>query len=1478
MKNNECSSVYCNEELFKTGVCKIDDPITKTQWLTNIIIFENTNGNYTLYANQLSFGFTIFFETVSSNNKERIFYAMIYNEDKYIFKNENDSFVPYIKQKINSIENKELINPQIFFFYNNYQKFIYSIGSRNSNIELLIIEDDKKDLIVYNSSYFLNCTNRIIKGISSFVYIFNSEYLVYGTVTELENDPLNNYLTFYYYKLTYSQNIEHELIVQLQYSNDLGNTKGDFISCFNFDNRLGHISCFYLSNDNYYTIIGIENNMILLSFTVNNKTIIGSPSNKNNDNLYFLKGVNIGINKAIYCYYSGENDEIPTFLFKTIDKNDFSLSNLYTEFPVIYLNDTYYSFNNNIKYNDLTIINSEQFYFISTNKDNNFIIITHFQFYISDGHKLLIRYYTIKLQEYYNIKILNGLNSVNFNSESDHYLTLVLDFCFYDSYQSPDEIIHNSALIFLSYINRTYENNIDFIEYAFNNNKNYIIVNFTENFKIENNIFGYNISKIVIMDFTDREEIKYYHGITEEPWDLDNSYLLDPNHDLIKVNITNYSFDKIQINLNYKLIISPPIQIQDFNNYCDNYNDNFGNINDTTAYEKIKNKNSIYSNYDININEELSAECNDTNCTLCLRDNRYYCIVCKDNIYTIIYNNSYKNDKLKICTKDINITKESVNEIDTTINIESTNLNTSIISNINIESSIDYKVNSSHINDIKSSIYEELTNTEKVTNINNSDKIYISIISTSLESTNNDIFVDTDKNTEIIETTSSNIDTKKVTDISETDNKLLLEDLLNNKYKDLVLSDDQIKQLYEDIHNYIINKYDGNDTKINTSNVKIEISQLDSQQNSEFSNINLQTCRNILKDKYGDLLTMLKFDIIIENEKSTFVQYEIYDQTSKKILELKECSGNNVIINVPINLEPTIESLYNMLSKYGYNLFDANDPFYNDICAIYTTENETDILLYDRRMDIYSSTLNISLCQEGCKFIYYNSKTKKAECDCPLQQKSINTNLNTSEFKFNHNKMIAKFYEYFQNSNFKVLNCFKLVFHKIIFVKNIGSIIMTIFKGIMIILTLIFILKDFKKINFYIQDIIKNKIINNENNNNNSNNYIKKEKLYKAKKKKLSNTRKMRNFYKRKTKKTQTDNINFKNAPPKKRNIKKQKTYSISRNFTSNSNKFNLIDNNYNSFNEFIKNKKIEKKENIYNINGININIFNNNKSNKRIFFYKNKKSRSDRKLNSIKLKKCEYNKNWRINNYSKNKINNSNNNSSIIELNDYEMNMLKYEKAIKLDKRSYFQYYISLLKKNHIIIFTFFPTNDYNLMTLKILLFLVSFSLFLNFNAFFFNDDTMHKIYKNNGEYIFMDQIIHIIYSSIIPSIINILLKILALSEKDILKIKKEEDMKNIINKAQVIEKCLKIKFSFFFIISFLLMAFFWYFISCFCAVYNNTQKILFKDTIISFCLSLIYPFGIYLIPGLLRIPSLRAEKKDKLCLYALSQLISII
>ena len=224
---------------------------------------------------------------------------------------------------------------------------------------------------------------------------------------------------------------------------------------------------------------------------------------------------------------------------------------------------------------------------------------------------------------------------------------------------------------------------------------------------------------------------------------------------------------------------------------------------------------------------------------------------------------------------------------------------------------------------------------------------------------------------------------------------------------------------------------------------------------------------------------------------------------------------------------------------------------------------------------------------------------------------------------------------------------------------------------------------------------------------------------------------------------------------------------------------------------------------------------------------------------------------------------------------NDTELNQLDYKTALEIDKRTYFQYYWSLIKKKQLIIFSFYPTNDYNSMIIKICLTLFSFILYYTVNGLFFNDKTMHKIYEDEGSFNFFYHIPQMLYSTIICSVINTLLKQFSLSEKDILKLKKERTFDELEKKLPNVLKCLVIKFILFFILSFLFLLLFWYYLACFCAVYKNTQYYLIKDTLISFSFSLLYPFGLNLIPGLFRIPSLK--KNDKKSMYIISQYLQL-
>ena len=169
----------------------------------------------------------------------------------------------------------------------------------------------------------------------------------------------------------------------------------------------------------------------------------------------------------------------------------------------------------------------------------------------------------------------------------------------------------------------------------------------------------------------------------------------------------------------------------------------------------------------------------------------------------------------------------------------------------------------------------------------------------------------------------------------------------------------------------------------------------------------------------------------------------------------------------------------------------------------------------------------------------------------------------------------------------------------------------------------------------------------------------------------------------------------------------------------------------------------------------------------------------------------------------------------------------------------------------------------------------LISFSLYSSTNGFFFNDKTMHKVYKDNGKYDLIYKIPQLIYSVISSTLIKTILRTLCLSENNILELKGKTN--EYMEKSKKVLSNLKIKFNIFFIISILLMMLFWYYISCFCAVFINTQIILIKDSIFSFILSNFYVFGLNLITGLFRIYSLR-KGKDKNILYKLSQFLAFL
>ena len=117
--------------------------------------------------------------------------------------------------------------------------------------------------------------------------------------------------------------------------------------------------------------------------------------------------------------------------------------------------------------------------------------------------------------------------------------------------------------------------------------------------------------------------------------------------------------------------------------------------------------------------------------------------------------------------------------------------------------------------------------------------------------------------------------------------------------------------------------------------------------------------------------------------------------------------------------------------------------------------------------------------------------------------------------------------------------------------------------------------------------------------------------------------------------------------------------------------------------------------------------------------------------------------------------------------LSETELENLSYKHALDIDKRNRSHSYFSMLKEKNKIISIFLNNKDYNIITVKLSLFLLDFNISLTVNALFFNDQAIYEINQNEGSYDLSTQIISVIYSTLISIILGFLVELLALKIK---------------------------------------------------------------------------------------------------------------
>ena len=218
----------------------------------------------------------------------------------------------------------------------------------------------------------------------------------------------------------------------------------------------------------------------------------------------------------------------------------------------------------------------------------------------------------------------------------------------------------------------------------------------------------------------------------------------------------------------------------------------------------------------------------------------------------------------------------------------------------------------------------------------------------------------------------------------------------------------------------------GNNISIELTSVKLELEKIakyikgdkdddDGKDDGTYKStgIDLSACEKILKKKYNlpseEDLIILKADTPLFKELNISyselfgidVNYQIFSVSLGAFLPLTPCSesegdeSGTTVYNpfTKYQLE-SFQSKIGVVVSNGYDIFNANSPFYNDVCTPFTNENGNDVLLDARRQDYYDE--NINLCDKGCTFIGYNTNSKTYICKCNVKS---TPGEDTGEFK-----------------------------------------------------------------------------------------------------------------------------------------------------------------------------------------------------------------------------------------------------------------------------------------------------------------------------------------------------------------------------------------------------------------------------------------------------------------------------------------------
>ena len=1434
-----------------------------------------------------------------SYDNYRLFYGLKSN-GKYFFKDETNNQTATKEITITYDNNKyfRYESKNIFVSINN-KEYLFSISvSDEAVVELYDFENENKIESKVNS-----IKNFLGHAIFSFVF----------SLLKIDNSP-GKYLISYISEKKYKLGKFEFSKFGLEKNSDFSlNMTSKFYDIKDFDNRI--VSCFIMSSEIVIFFVNWNKKNYQLYIYNSELAILNDGNSPNIDNItnfndgfgLFSKAYHLENRDAIFIYFTSPDSNSLKLKIGTISNDSKSFD---TKIEKSLADDNKYNYNLNydVRMNDFVKIDSRRFVYngLAIN-DNKTMYIYLFDLY-NDYKSMNIRIYKEVFNQH---KLFLEVSADVYNGHLIFTSTAI----------TGNNTIY-SILILFGYANYT-DSIINISEYFMDeyvNNEKNLFDKLLENIQIENNIFQYYIDKNEIKLVSIPHEILFYNKSSDSEILISNGEHLSKDF-TFKQNVTVEKNDEYYY-LDYQPIIKEPTY-ENYNNGTINYEE----VNKIDSYQ-INYKQKLFYGRTITVQFKLCHRY----CQKCLKygynDNNQFCLSCLPNYRYFdekefnstcvpegyFYDNEenklaqcndsnskfYINltDSKKICFKSSHECPEEYPFLNTTNN-ECLNLTVPILTTIpQIPTTIHYIPStilklptttpeiittnfkmSTNMEEVKSSIIEVTSNVSSIPlTLENteSETIFPELVSTIINVQSSiSIIPTTFKETpttipKIPTTILLNAEKTELNQISVCNYQVILNENCDFQNKTNT-------EIYEIIKNELISSFPSNGVSIVikgidnyvfqiTNNIN-ELSTLNGSLINEYnlSMIDLAKCEDALKEANNidddTPLNILKYEKITNLSIEKNVQYEVYAPNSSEKLDLSICKDTPVDVYIPIILSSETKTKYENLKSQGYDLFDKNSDFYTDICTPYKSPDGTDVALSTRNSEFYNNTE--TSCQQNCRYDDYVSDTSYLKCVCSVVEEDID--LKEPE-KFTGMTFISSFYDVLKNSNYKIVTCYKLVFRLINFKINFGCIVTLVLFLLYFIFLFLYMIRGITQLKIDIAKFYDNSIIKKENRvkikspdddiNNSEKQQMKEKNKSKtvliADKKVSIKGRNMRtNILSKKKKDVIINNKRkkFKSQPNESHNKFNNNTNPPKKSILNDINKLCQFKNE-NSISKYSKDSKL-------NLNNNKILIFNN------LFqIESNQKSKTKPILITKQKKQQKLNKKL----------------SGKYQYSNMELNEMEYLEAKQYDKRAFGEVYWSLLSREHLILFTFFSCGDYNLMTIKLSRFFFLVCTDMAMNVFFFTDESMHKIYENKGEWDFAQNITQSVYSLIISQIIQVFICYLTLTDKHVFQIKKNfYEKKNKNAEIFNILKCIRIKLCIFYVYTFIFFLAYWYLITSFCAVYNNTQKTFIKDSLSSFIGGIILPFPLYIFPALLRIISLKPKKRNLSCLYKFSEFIPI-